>query len=64
MANTEDLKGQLEITNALNAALERQISLQNKLVSGMSRQHAMMKEICAAGQKSCGQLDKQKKGQR
>jgi len=64
VANTEDLKGQLEITNALNAALERQISLQNKLVSGMSRQHSMMKDICAAGQKSCGQLDKQKKGQR
>ena len=64
MANTEDLKGQLEITNALNAALERQISLQNKLVSGMSRQHSMMKDICAAGQKSCGNLDKQKKGQR
>lgn len=64
MANLNDLRSQLEVANELNKALERQISLQNSLISGASKQAQIMTDICKTGAKCTGNEKAQAAGQR
>jgi hypothetical protein len=50
----EDLKGQLQITEALNKALEHQLGLQKQIAAGMSRQAQFAKDMAGAAKKGSG----------
>jgi hypothetical protein len=50
----EDLKGQLQITEALNKALEHQLSLQKQLSAGVSKQSKLMQDMGKAASSGSG----------
>lgn len=64
MAKSDDIKSQLELTNELNKALEKQLALQQKLNSGASRQAQIQKDICDSGKSAGGSSKQQVANQR